>query len=136
MANIGIINFNGGEFSQKIDTRSDTEKYISGCRILENMIPTIFGGVEKRPGTEFINSSATFNTILAAIVAHENIVVCWENTVVSTGFDDILTQIICWENDVICYENDVVEQGGLAFLARALCFENNLVFWENEVVFI
>lgn len=51
---LAIVNFNGGEYTPKIDTRSDTEKYVSGCRRLENMIPSIFGGAKKRPGTEKI----------------------------------------------------------------------------------
>ena len=86
---LAIVNFNGGEYSPKIDARSDTEKYVSGCRKLENMIPLIFGGVEKRPGTEFISTNAAFNVMLAAIVAHENIGVCYENDVANTDFDDI-----------------------------------------------
>ena len=49
-----IVNFNGGEYSPKIDARADTEKHAGGCRILENMIPSILGGAEKRPGTELI----------------------------------------------------------------------------------
>ena len=135
MSNIGIINLNGGEYTPKIDTRSDTEKYVSGCRTLQNMIPIIFGGVEKRPGTEFITSKATFSTMLASIVAHENIGVCFENSVVNTDFDSILTQIICWENAIMCFENEIVAQGGLDFLSRALCFNNSVVFHENETVF-
>lgn len=51
---VAVLNLNGGEFSPKIDARSDTAKYPSGCRRLENMIPKIFGGAAKRPGTELI----------------------------------------------------------------------------------
>jgi len=54
MTNINTVTFSGGEFSPKIDTRTDTEKYASGCRRLENMIPRKYGSVEKRPGTEMI----------------------------------------------------------------------------------
>ncbi len=54
MSNIAIVSFNGGEFTPKIDARADTEKYISGCRRLENMIPEKFGGAERRPGTVLI----------------------------------------------------------------------------------
>ncbi len=54
MTKLAIVSMNGGEYSPKIDARSDTEKYVSGCRRLENMIPLIFGGAEKRPGTELI----------------------------------------------------------------------------------
>ena len=34
--------------------RSDIEKYASGCRILDNMIPLIYGPVTRRPGTLYI----------------------------------------------------------------------------------
>ena len=131
-----VVNFNGGEFSPKIDARSDTEKYVSGCRTLENMIPLIFGGVEKRPGTEFITTDDAFNTVLSAIVANDNIVMCWENTVVVTDYITMLSQITCWENDVMCYENEVVSDVYMAFLKRAICYENNLVFHEGNVVYI
>lgn len=52
--NDAIFNFNAGELSPKIDTRIDVEKYRAGCRRLENMIPTKYGGAEKRPGFEFV----------------------------------------------------------------------------------
>ena len=55
--NISILSFNSGELSPKIDTRSDTEKYRNGCRRLENLIPTKYGGAEKRPGLLFINNA-------------------------------------------------------------------------------
>lgn len=54
MANIPIVKFNAGELSDQIDARSDVEKYDGGCRHLENFIPRIYGGAERRPGTEFI----------------------------------------------------------------------------------
>lgn len=54
MANIPITNFNSGELTPKIDDRVDTEKYAGGCKRLENMIPLIYGCVERRPGTIFI----------------------------------------------------------------------------------
>lgn len=59
MTNIGVVRFNTGEISPKIEARSDTEKFIGGCRRLENMIPDIFGNVTKRPGTEFIATSVS-----------------------------------------------------------------------------
>ncbi len=54
MANIPIINLNGGLYSPLIDARSDIEKYSSGCRKLDNFLPRIYGVVERRPGTKFI----------------------------------------------------------------------------------
>ena len=55
--NVPIINLNSGELSSKIDARSDIEKYSAGCRILENMIPLVYGPVERRPGTQYIYGS-------------------------------------------------------------------------------
>jgi len=56
MANLPILSFNAGLLSPQIDTRSDVKKYSSGCRILENMIPRIYGPAERRPGFKFIRS--------------------------------------------------------------------------------
>jgi hypothetical protein len=52
--NIPITVFNAGKLTPLIDVRTDIEKYSSGCRILENMLPRIYGPVERRPGTIFI----------------------------------------------------------------------------------
>ena len=54
MANIPVISFNAGKLTPLIDVRSDTEKYSSGCRELENMIPLIYGPVTRRPGTKYL----------------------------------------------------------------------------------
>ena len=54
MANLSVISFNAGKLTPLIDTRADTEKYSSGCRILENMIPLIYGPVTRRPGTKYL----------------------------------------------------------------------------------
>ncbi len=54
MANLPVISLNAGKFTPLIDARSDIEKYTSGCRILENMIPLIYGPVIRRPGTKKI----------------------------------------------------------------------------------
>ncbi len=135
MTNLATTTFNSGEITQKIDVRADVEKYGSGCRKLQNMIPTIFGGVEKRPGTEFITNSAAFDAIVGGLVANDNIDVCWENNIVTTDFDSILSKILCWENDAVCWENEVIVEGSkAAFISRIICHENNIVFYENETV--
>lgn len=59
MANIPILSFNSGELSPQIDARSDVEKYGSGCRHLENMLPRIYGSVERRPGTKYSYAGKT-----------------------------------------------------------------------------
>ena len=55
MPNYPVLSFNSGELSPQIDARSDVEKYQAGCRILENMIPRIYGGAVRRPGTKYIS---------------------------------------------------------------------------------
>lgn len=49
-----IPSFNAGEVSPLIDARTSLEKYKSACRTLENFIIMPYGGVNRRPGTEFI----------------------------------------------------------------------------------
>lgn len=49
-----INSFSGGELSPKLDPRSDLQKYQTGCRVLENMIPLVEGGAQTRPGTYFV----------------------------------------------------------------------------------
>ena len=134
--NTAIVNFNGGEFSPKIDCRSDTEKYTGGCRQSDNMIPLVFGGSERRPGTELIKNTNIYNLILSKIVGYENVVVCNDEDVATSGFDALLSQIVCYEFDVVCYENNIVSDGNMAFTTRAVCYENDLVFGNNNVVYI
>jgi len=55
--NLPLNSFNGGEVSPYIDGRSDVKKYASSCRRLENMIPLVYGGVERRPGTKYIGTA-------------------------------------------------------------------------------
>ena len=50
-----VNNFNAGEISPRIDARSDVEKYFSGCRTLENMIPFVEGGASRVPGTYYVS---------------------------------------------------------------------------------
>lgn len=78
MPNIGVISLNSGKLTPLIDTRSDTEKYPAGCRILENMIPRIYGPVERRPGTKYIADVADHSVksrvvsfIFSATIAYE-----------------------------------------------------------------
>jgi len=52
--NLPVISLNAGKLTPLIDCRADTEKYSSGCRILDNMLPLIYGPVTRRPGTKYI----------------------------------------------------------------------------------
>ncbi len=54
MPNVPILAFNAGLLSSQIDARSDVDKYSRGCRYLDNMIPRIYGGAERRPGNQYI----------------------------------------------------------------------------------
>ncbi len=71
MANIPIIKFNAGELSDQIDARTEVEKYEAGCRHLENMIPRIYGGAERRPGNEFIYDAKNTPTNVANTVVRQ-----------------------------------------------------------------
>lgn len=49
-----IQSFNAGVLSPLLDGRSDLEKYYSGVRVGDNMIPLPYGPSERRPGTYFV----------------------------------------------------------------------------------
>ncbi len=46
--------FSGGEWSPKLDARSDLEKFYTATRDSQNMIPTRYGPAERRPGLYFV----------------------------------------------------------------------------------
>lgn len=52
-----IPSFNAGEISPLLDARVSLEKYQSGCRTLKNFIILPYGGVLRRPGTEYIGAA-------------------------------------------------------------------------------
>jgi hypothetical protein len=75
--------FNAGELSPKVYTRSDIDKHKAGCKTLLNFVPLPQGGVQRRPGFEYIatarNSNAAirlipfqFSTDQAYIIAAQN----------------------------------------------------------------
>jgi hypothetical protein len=75
--------FNAGELSPKVYTRTDIDKHKSGCKTLLNFVPLPQGGVQRRPGFEFIasakNNNVTtrlipfqFSQTQAYIHAHQN----------------------------------------------------------------
>lgn len=49
-----LPSFNAGELSPFLDSRTNLEKYRSGARVLENYIPLPYGGVNRRPGMEYV----------------------------------------------------------------------------------
>ena len=52
-------NFTAGEISPRLLGRTDLKKYSNGVRTLENFIPQVHGGVERRPGTIFVQEINT-----------------------------------------------------------------------------
>ena len=48
------LSFNAGELSPLLDSRTDIQKYQTGCQRLENFIILPYGGALRRPGTEFL----------------------------------------------------------------------------------
>ena len=49
-------NFNGGEMTPLMASRFDSDKLRSGCRTLKNFIVRPYGGVFKRPGTQYVGA--------------------------------------------------------------------------------
>ena len=52
---LALTSFVSGEFSAKLDGRTDFEKYSSGCKTLENMLVHPQGAATRRVGTQFIS---------------------------------------------------------------------------------
>ena len=46
--------FNAGELSPLLDGRSDLSKYANGADTLENFIPMVQGGLQRRPGSVYV----------------------------------------------------------------------------------
>lgn len=49
-------NFNSGELSPTLDSRTDNAKYMSGMSVCENFVPIIQGPLTRRPGSWFIEA--------------------------------------------------------------------------------
>ena len=54
--------FNAGEVSPLIDARTSLEKYRSACRTLENFQILPYGGVLRRPGTQYLGTTKSGTT--------------------------------------------------------------------------
>ena len=51
------FNFNAGELSPFLVSRTDLKKYDEGCQQLENFIILPYGGVIRRPGTQYLGKA-------------------------------------------------------------------------------
>ncbi len=49
-----LQSFNAGELSPLLDARTTLDKYKSGCQTLQNFVIMPYGGVNRRPGLEFV----------------------------------------------------------------------------------
>lgn len=52
-----LQSFNAGELSPMLDVRTSLDKYKSGCKQLENFIIMPYGGVNRRPGLEYLGAA-------------------------------------------------------------------------------
>lgn len=52
-----IPSLNAGELSPRLESRPDLEKYGTGCRILENFLIMPYGGVNRRPGLQYMGTA-------------------------------------------------------------------------------
>ncbi|GAH10667.1 unnamed protein product, partial [marine sediment metagenome] len=120
MANIPIVKFNAGELSDQIDARTDVEKYEAGCRHLENFIPRIYGGAERRPGTEFIYDAKNTPTAVANTVVR----------VIPFIFSTSIAYVVELGNKYarIYYDGDVLGDWEYVY------YESESVFYEGDYV--
>lgn len=65
-------NFNGGELSPLLDGRVDFPKYVSGAKLLQNFIPTIYGPMIRRSGTHFSYSLGSERPFFLPFIFNES----------------------------------------------------------------
>jgi hypothetical protein len=65
-SNLLINNFNTGEVSGLVESRSDVAKYSAACITLENAVPLVEGGAKKMPGTYFAGATANGGSLFTA----------------------------------------------------------------------
>ncbi len=60
-----LLSFNTGAVSPLMEARVDFPKYRSACRTVENMLVTVHGSAQRRPGTMYVAdaNTVTSNTI-------------------------------------------------------------------------
>jgi hypothetical protein len=56
-----VQSFNAGEFSRRLEGRSDLDKYAAACRTCDNFVPTVQGAAVKRSGTRFVHPAKAPN---------------------------------------------------------------------------
>ncbi len=56
-----IPSFNAGELSPRLVSRPDLDKYGAGCRELQNFLIMPYGGVNRRPGTQWMGATKVQN---------------------------------------------------------------------------
>lgn len=66
-ASPGLLAFNAGEWSPRLEGRIDLERYPNACRQLKNFMPFVQGGVQRRPGFRFVREVADSSKETAAI---------------------------------------------------------------------
>ena len=49
-----ITSFTGGQLTPQLESRFDFPKYRLSCRIVENMLATVQGPIQRRPGTRYV----------------------------------------------------------------------------------
>lgn len=129
MVNVPILSGNAGELSPLIDPRSDIRKYSSGCRTLQNMIPRIYGCVERRPGTKFIASSKNADEVVKMIDFQYSDTIAYEIEVGPEYFRFYYNSALLvgstttpadWDNDSVAYKIGEFVTSGASVVYRCL----------------
>lgn len=74
-----LLSFNAGELSPRMEGRIDLDKYNAGCKTLDNYLPLVQGGAQKRSGLRFVREVKTTASVTVEIPA------VWSEDVLSDG---------------------------------------------------
>jgi len=121
-----VYSFNAGEFSRRLESRSDLAKYFSACRTLENFIALPYGGVSNRPGTEYIapakHADKPCRLLPFRFSTSTNFVLeLGENSLrfFSNGQEVTVSSLAAWADATDYALGDQVSQGGVNYVCIA-----------------
>jgi hypothetical protein len=112
-------NFNGGLVTPKMSGRFDLDKLKSGCVELKNMLVSPYGGVFKRPGTQFVRRATSDASDLTRLVS-----------IRATGFDPA-------SGGTVTVTESIVFEIGVNQKMRPLQFDSvTLMAWATSTAYV
>lgn len=87
-ASPAITSFNSGEWSPLMEGRVDLDRYGSACRTMENFIPLVQGGAQKRPGFRYVRETTAFRLARFSFNSTDSYVVLFSANAISFTRND------------------------------------------------